>query len=139
MSNTEPLLPAGVHAFLLSVTFDGSGVTDLRHTVTDRLERAGLDGQHLDDFVLAINELITNAIRHGGGQGRLRLWREGPKLLCEVEDHGTGIATERLGQTGRPAAETAGGWGLWLAKQLSETMAITTTATGTTVRISSFG
>ncbi|SCG33998.1 Anti-sigma regulatory factor (Ser/Thr protein kinase) [Micromonospora halophytica] len=111
-------------------------MTELRHSVTSCAHAAGLDGQRLDDFVLAVNELITNAVRHGGGQGWLRLWWRSGELVCEVADHGRGISAQRLGDRSRPAADTAGGWGLWLARELSDAMEVETSAAGTTVRIS---
>ncbi|SCG73240.1 ATP-binding protein [Micromonospora humi] len=120
---------------LIAEAFDQAHVTELRHTVTSCALAVGLTGQRLDDFVLAVNELITNAVRHGGGQGRLRLWRRGDDLVCEVADHGHGISERRLRDRDRPAPETAGGWGLWLARELSDTMEVETGDAGTVVRI----
>ncbi|MDG4784673.1 ATP-binding protein [Micromonospora sp. WMMD1102] len=140
MSDTDPLAPTAVASDgsppLLAETFDGDRVTELRHTVTACAGEAGLDGTRLDDFVLAVNELITNAVRHGGGQGWLRLWRTGEILYCLVSDNGAGIRTERIDDRRRPAPEIAGGWGLWLARQLSDEMLVRSGPEGTTVRIS---
>ncbi|GGM28356.1 MULTISPECIES: ATP-binding protein [Micromonospora] len=121
---------------LIAEAFDEGRVTELRHSVTSCAHAAGLRGQGLDDFVLAVNELITNAVRHGGGQGWLRLWPAAGQLVCEVADHGPGISTQRLDDRSRPAPETAGGWGLWLARELSDAMEVETGLSGTTVRIS---
>ncbi|HEY0696764.1 MAG TPA: ATP-binding protein [Micromonospora sp.] len=121
---------------LLSRTFDRGQITDLRHTVAACVAASGLAGQRLDDFVLAVNELITNAVRHGGGQGQVRLWREADALLCEVTDNGTGIGPDRLDHRERPAPNMAGGWGLWLAEQLSDEMLVRSGPAGTTVLIS---
>ncbi|MEU6075557.1 ATP-binding protein [Micromonospora sp. NPDC047074] len=123
-------------SLLIAEAFNQAQVTELRHSVTSCAHAAGLGGQRLDDFVLAVNELITNAVRHGGGQGWLRLWRQSEHLFCEVSDHGHGISTQRLDDRSRPAADTAGGWGLWLARELSDSMAVDTGEGGTTVRIS---
>ncbi|WFE31977.1 ATP-binding protein [Micromonospora sp. WMMD975] len=122
-------------SLLIAETFDQAQVTELRHSVTSCAHAVGLAGQRLDDFVLAVNELITNAVRHGGGQGRLRLWRRTGELVCEVADHGSGISERRLRDRDRPAPETAGGWGLWLARELSDTMEVETGDAGTVVRI----
>ncbi|KXK62969.1 ATPase [Micromonospora rosaria] len=121
---------------LIAEAFDEGRVTELRHSVASCASAAGLRGQALDDFVLAVNELITNAVRHGGGQGWLRLWPNGAHLFCEVADHGHGISEQRLDDRSRPAPETAGGWGLWLARELSDTMEVETGESGTVVRIS---
>ncbi|WDZ85133.1 ATP-binding protein [Micromonospora cathayae] len=123
-------------SLLIAEAFDQAQVTELRHSVTSCVRAAGLSGQRLDDFVLAVNELITNAVRHGGGRGWLRLWQESGDVLCEVSDHGRGISAQRLNDRSRPAPDTAGGWGLWLARELSDTMRVETGTAGTTVRIS---
>ncbi|MFC3501166.1 ATP-binding protein [Micromonospora krabiensis] len=139
MTNADPDPPRTVvpiePSLLIADAFDQAQVTELRHSVTSCAHAAGLRGERLDDFVLAVNELITNAVRHGGGQGSLRLWRQGDELVCEVADHGHGISAERLGDRSRPEPATVGGWGLWLARQLSDTMAVESGDTGTLVRI----
>jgi anti-sigma regulatory factor (Ser/Thr protein kinase) len=122
---------------LLAGTFDRGQVTELRHAVASFVEASGLTGQRLDDFVLAVNELLTNAVRHGGGQGRVRLWREHGTMRCEVSDAGSGISAERLDDRSRPTPDVAGGWGLWLAKRLTDDMVVRTGPAGTTVEISS--
>lgn len=139
MANVEGTTPRTVvpieSSLLIAEAFDQAQVTDLRHSVTSCAHAAGLSGQRLDDFVLAVNELITNAVRHGGGRGWLRLWQQAGSLLCEVSDHGRGISAQRLNDRSRPAPDTAGGWGLWLARELSDTMQVETGPAGTTVRI----
>ncbi|MEU4334520.1 ATP-binding protein [Micromonospora lupini] len=139
MTNADPHAPRTVvpieTSLLIAEAFEQAQVTEIRHSVTSCAHASGLDGQRLDDFVLAVNELITNAVRHGGGRGWLRLWREPGALLCEVADHGQGITPQRLGDRSRPAPDTAGGWGLWLARELTDDMEIATSAGGTTVRI----
>ncbi|HEX6967335.1 MAG TPA: ATP-binding protein [Micromonosporaceae bacterium] len=121
---------------LLRRVFDASQVTELRHRVAVQVEAAGLRGQRLDDFVLAVNELITNAVRHGGGCGRLQLWRDVEAVVCEVSDHGPGISESRLDDPRRPPPHAVGGWGLWLIRQLVRDVAVRTGPAGTTVRIS---
>jgi serine/threonine-protein kinase RsbW len=140
MTDQDPLSPRTVVPIdslsLVAETFDRGQVTELRHAVATCAEAAGLAGQRLDDFVLAANELITNAVRHGGGRGWLRLWRERGTVHCEVSDTGEGIAPDLLRDRNRPAPDTAGGWGLWLVRQLSDEMIVQTGTAGTTVRIS---
>ncbi|MCX4470176.1 Histidine kinase-, DNA gyrase B-, and HSP90-like ATPase [Micromonospora sp. MW-13] len=139
MTNAELPAPRTVvpidTSLLIAEAFDQAQVTELRHSVASCAHASGLDGQRLDDFVLAINELITNAVRHGGGRGWLRLWQQPGRLVCEVADNGRGISARRLDDRDRPAPDTAGGWGLWLARELSDAMEVETGAAGTTVRI----
>ncbi len=112
-------------------------MTALRHAVASCAERAGLADDKLGDFVVAVNELLTNAVRHGGGSGRLRLWRERSAVVCEVADSGTGFGADEVDTANRPRLDSPGGWGLWLAGELTDRMEIDTGTNGTTVRIAS--
>ncbi|MDI6098745.1 ATP-binding protein [Actinoplanes sp. NEAU-A12] len=90
----------------------------LRHDVTRFARASGLTDPVLYRFVLAIHELATNAVRHGGGHGRLELRRTRDQLCCQVSDHGPGMppAQPRI----RPAVDAPSGRGLWLAKHAGE-------------------
>ncbi|WP_053175542.1 ATP-binding protein [Nonomuraea sp. SBT364] len=39
------------------------------------------------DTTLVVSELVTNAMRHGGGALQLRLLRHGPEVACVVTDY----------------------------------------------------
>jgi len=142
MTDTHPHAPSPAvpvdAALLLAESFDTGRVGTLRHAVAALAAAAGLTCQRRDDFVLAVNELVTNAVRHGGGRGELRLWRTADQVICEISDTGTGIAAERLTRRDRPSTNTVGGWGLWLAERLTDSMAVRTGPTGTTVRVSAW-
>ena len=101
------------------------------------MRSAGLDGERLDDFVVAVNELLTNAVRHGGGLGRVALWRQDGAVVCEVSDSGLGLPDPWPERPTRPPTDQPGGWGLWLAEELTDTFQLTTGHGGTTVRVSS--
>jgi serine/threonine-protein kinase RsbW len=111
-------------------------VSALRHAVASCAAAAGLAGDRLEDFVVAVNELLTNAVRHGGGQGHVDLWSAGNAVICEVTDRGAGLVTPRPEKPKRPAVDEPGGWGLWLAAALTDTLDLESGADGTTVRIS---
>jgi serine/threonine-protein kinase RsbW len=119
---------------LITEVFDHSRVTELRHAVASCAEHAGLLGERLDDFVVAVNELLTNAVRHGGGSGRVVLWQEAGSVVCEVVDAGPGLPLPV--RPHRPASDEPGGWGLWLAGELTDSLEIDTGAYGTRVRVS---
>jgi serine/threonine-protein kinase RsbW len=111
-------------------------VTELRHAVAARAAGAGLAGERLDDFVAAVNELLTNAVRHGGGTGHVQLWREPAAVVCVVTDRGAGMPAGWTPPIGRPAPAEPGGWGLWLVGELTDAIEFETGAAGTAVRIS---
>jgi serine/threonine-protein kinase RsbW len=111
-------------------------VTELRHAVASRAADAGLAGERLDDFVAAVNELLTNAVRHGGGTGHVQLWREPTAVVCEVTDRGAGMPAGWTSRTGRPAPDEPGGRGLWLVGELTDAVELKTGDAGTAVRIS---
>jgi anti-sigma regulatory factor (Ser/Thr protein kinase) len=106
----------------------------LRDTVEHGARALGVPDQRTADLVLTVNELATNSIRHGGGHGTVRLWREGGDLICEVRDHGV-IQDPLIGRH-RPDPDRPGGAGLWLANQLCDLVQIRSTReTGTAVRV----
>jgi len=123
---------------LLVESFDAEQITPVRHAVSRRAESAGLRGQRLEDFVLAVNEIVTNAVRHAGGGGSLRMWSAGGDLLCEVTDRGAGIPAERLnGHAVLPPSSAVSGRGLWLARHLVDEVDVHTGGTGTVVTLKS--
>jgi serine/threonine-protein kinase RsbW len=119
---------------LLSRAFGLRDVTALRHSVAEHAAAAGLAGQRLQDFVLAINEIITNAVRHGGGRGHLRLWCRDGVLWGEVTDRGPGMSESAPDGHRLPPASSVGGRGLWLARRLTDMITIDTGPRGTIVR-----
>ena len=126
---------ASAGLLLLSTEFDGSTFSTVRHEVREMASRSRLSDDDLDDFVIAVNEIMTNVVRHGGGSGRLRLWRDGV-LLCQVADHGHGFdPAPHLERERRPRPTPTGGMGLWLAQQTSDKLTINTGPSGTTINI----
>ncbi|HTJ31679.1 MAG TPA: ATP-binding protein [Dactylosporangium sp.] len=122
---------------LLVEDFGVAQITPVRHAVSRGAAEAGLAGQRLDDFVLAVNEIVTNAVRHAGGGGTLRLWVVDGWVVCEVADRGAGIPRERLNGASLPPSHAISGRGLWLAKHLVDDVAVSTGRAGTIVRLSS--
>ena len=120
---------------LLSQEFTAEHVTDLRHAVRDAAEAAGLTGDGLYDFVVAVHELVANAVRHGGGRGRLVLRRRDDTLICDISDDGAGFPAGVPTLGGPPAADTPGGRGILLARQLTDNLLISDTTGGVSASV----
>jgi anti-sigma regulatory factor (Ser/Thr protein kinase) len=115
------------------LTFDADSLGELRELVTERAEAAGFDRETTDALVLAVNEIATNSIRHGGGSGLIRSWDDGSFLLFQVEDGGR-IDAPLAGRR-QPVLDEPGGRGLWLANQLCDLVQVRTFEDGNVVRI----
>ncbi|MFF7476961.1 SpoIIE family protein phosphatase [Streptomyces sp. NPDC008092] len=105
------------------VPADPTEVSRARAAVLDKLEEWGLSDQ---SFVteLIVSELVTNAIRYGGGPIGLRLIRD-DVLICEVWD---GSSTSPRLRRARTTDE--GGRGLFLVAQLASRWGTRYTADG---------
>lgn len=115
------------------------GVDDLalvRRHVTLELQAARTDRAVVDDFVLAVNEVSTNAMRHGLPPVDLRLWAAGERAVCTVSDHGTGVV-DPLSVYYSPGGESLpqGRMGLWLVRQLCDEFTFHSAPGGFTVRL----
>ena len=98
-----------------------------------RAAAEGLGEDRLSDLVLAVNELATNSMRHGGGRGLLSVWRENGTLLCEVHDRGH-IADPLAGRE-LPPDVRGGGRGLWLVNHLCDLVQVRSSKAGNVIRL----
>ena len=94
---------------------------------------AGLRGAALADLEVAVTEIATNTLRHSGGGGLLRVWREPGRLLCQVDD--VGHIRDPLAGRRPPEPGGTGGWGLLLANRLCDLVEIRTRPGATSVRL----
>ena len=78
--------------------------------------------------------MATNALKHAGGRGRVRIWSETAQVICEVADSGPGFSDPFTGHT-PPAARDAPGWGLWNSRQLCDLVQLRSGDDGTVVRL----
>ncbi|NUW39800.1 ATP-binding protein [Nonomuraea rhodomycinica] len=117
-------------------SFARGRITVVRRAVAQFAAAEGLAGRRLEDFVLAVNEITTNAVLHGGGSGRLRLWSLDGRLWCEVTDEGPGLPPGWMGSERTPSRYDTGGRGLWLTRLLCDHVTIVSTPAGTSVTFS---
>jgi anti-sigma regulatory factor (Ser/Thr protein kinase) len=129
LEGTEPLVRA-------------DSVRDLRGLRRDLASRAGHAGlpagsePALEDFLLAVDEMTTNALRHGRPPVDLRLWADEKRLVCTVTDRGAGLQDPFIGYGPAHGDDLSlGGMGLWLARQLCDHVDITVTDDGVRVRL----
>ena len=115
------------------MAFGPASLSAIRSAVSVYALAAGLSPERADDFVLAVNELVGNSIRHGGGVGELRLWTDEDILVGEVSDRGT--ITDPLAGRRRPAPEHAGGRGLWIVNHVCDLVQIRSSPRATVVRL----
>lgn len=118
-------------ALLLDMYFTCEDLSRLRRCLADVVRMAGLAEPRRSDFVLAVHEVTGNAVQHGGGRGRARLWYADGTLRCRVTDDGPGLTDEAIPATlpdpcsGSGSGFDEDGRGLWLARELSDRLYIT--------------
>jgi anti-sigma regulatory factor (Ser/Thr protein kinase) len=112
--------------------FDADGLYALRAALAAHADHLGAAPEQVERLLIVGGELATNAIRHGGGAGRLRMWRDGRLLRCQISDRGPGMPDLDAG-TRQPEPTALGGRGLWIVRHLCEDLVIETGPKGTTV------
>jgi anti-sigma regulatory factor (Ser/Thr protein kinase) len=127
----DPLPAPPAHAAEAEVRLHA--LAAVRRFVRHHAAAAGLSAERTRDLLVAVNEITTNSVRHGGGRGRVLVWQEAGTLLCEVRDSGR-IAHPLAGRE-RPERGQVGGYGLWLANQLCDLVQVRAFAAGGAVRL----
>jgi anti-sigma regulatory factor (Ser/Thr protein kinase) len=119
------------------LTFTAWSLGTVRSLAAREAARAGLPSRRIADLVMAVNEVATNSVRHGGGDGRLRVWQEPGAVICDVHDQGH--VTSPLVDRRQPAADPLDARGLWLANHLCDLVQLRSSAQGTTIRLHMLG
>jgi serine/threonine-protein kinase RsbW len=121
----------GIGHVLMAERFNAVDLRRLRDGCRTTLRDTALDDDRTWMFVVAINECLTNAIRHGGGHGRFILIDDGALLVAEIIDQGPGVSATIPQQP--PAADALAGRGLWMVQRIVDRMTLNTGPRGTTV------
>ena len=141
----------GDKALILDTMFDSGTLHTLRAEVQAGASRVGFPRHRVEDMVLAVHELAANAVRHGAGAGRLRIWNLAGALHCRVDDGAPAFddaaaleadlddakAAETQDPSGPSVASrwAAPGHGLWVVRQVADRFQIRSSARGTTVTV----
>jgi anti-sigma regulatory factor (Ser/Thr protein kinase) len=122
----EPVAP------VCELSFDGD-LWALRRRLEQVELLAELPPQRREDLVLAVNEAASNAVRHGDGTCRARIWRDGGRIVCEIST--TTSIDDPLAGRRRPDPDAISGRGLWLINQLCDLVELRNGPAGANVRM----
>jgi PAS domain S-box-containing protein len=105
-----------------SLPLDPARLLRARHRVRDYLNEHVADAEAIDAVVLAVEEAMTNAVRHSGARDELdiMLHFEGADLIAEVRDRGGGFDLASFDPQRRPDPQAPSGRGLYLIARLMD-------------------
>jgi len=115
------------------LSFSAWQLHDVRTSVERALSGHAYERERVEDIVLAVNELATNAVEHGTPEAQLSLWTGGHGLLCEIDDGGT--LRDPLPGLQAPHPAEPRGRGVWIARQLCDSLHVWADGRGTHVRV----
>ncbi|RJL24471.1 sensor histidine kinase [Bailinhaonella thermotolerans] len=128
-----PPPPDGAGESLLELRLPDCDLAEVRRRAGDHTRALGLPPDRVQRLVTALNELATNVLRHGGGQGRVLIWPEGGRIVCDVSDRGR-LLTPFPGYI-PPDPAAPNGHGLWVVRQLCDLLQVRATPEGSRFRI----
>ena len=105
-------------------------VGDMRRRVRDAARDAGLDPDDADRFTVAVNEVVINALQHGGGVAEVAI-RHDSGILVTVADRGPGLVLDQ--PVHLPPPDQEHGRGLWLVYRLCDDVSIDRGPDGTRI------
>jgi anti-sigma regulatory factor (Ser/Thr protein kinase) len=143
---------------VLRQEFGAGSLSGLRAAVLECALAAGLGDDRAIDVMLALHELAANTVRHGRGQGLLRIDVTDRALRCQVSEAGLSAVDARAAGLSAVDATAAGlaaaggpvtgsflpapdwpvqhGHGLWLVRRTADLVQVTSGPGGTVVSVS---
>ncbi|HET8659221.1 MAG TPA: sensor histidine kinase [Micromonosporaceae bacterium] len=116
-----------------TLAFTVGELPNVRQFVARYAGRAGLAATRVADLQIAVNEIATNSVKHGGGAGTVRIWQEDDCIVCEVRD--AGHITDPLVGRVPPLQESDRGRGLLMVNYLCDLVRIHSVPGATAVRV----
>ncbi|MFF8654651.1 anti-sigma factor RsbA family regulatory protein [Streptomyces huasconensis] len=116
------------------MVFDEGRLARARDDADHWAASAGLPPERRTDWLLAVAEATSNSVRHGGGEGRLRMWRTADELVAEISDRGR-LADPLTGRRRPDPYGANGGRGVWMMHQLCDLVEIRATDEGLVLRL----
>lgn len=112
----------------------GPSLQELRHAVADDPLISAMTEDRRSDFLMAVNEAATNAVRYGDGSCSARIWHDGRGVVAEISS--VSEMTDPLaGRCPRPEPDAVSGRGLWLINQVCDLVELRSGEHGTTMRL----
>ena len=107
-------------------------VGDVRRRVRAAALDAGLASDDTDRFIIAVNEVVINALQHGGGAVEVAVGLDSG-VVVTVTDGGPGFVPD--GPFHLPPPDQEHGRGLWLVHRLCDDVTIDRGPNGTRIRL----
>lgn len=117
--------------FHVTPDLDGLG-----RVVAERARDANVPPDRIPELLLAVHEVATNALTHGGGTALARMWADERRFVCDIDDHGAGGLSETTAGYVPPEPDSEHGHGLWLARQVCDLVEVLSRGGTTRVRLS---
>jgi anti-sigma regulatory factor (Ser/Thr protein kinase) len=108
-------------------------VADTCAYVEAETRRARLAEWQVQQLLAAVGEVARNAFAHGSTPVFVTAWDEDESFVCQIEDDGAGIVDLAAGYM--PPTNGTDGWGLWLARQLTDSLEVGRGPYGSAVRL----
>lgn len=128
-----PAPPLGPPIHELPFANGTTALRDIRAWTRHHGQAADLHPARIDGLVMAINELVSNSIEHGGGHGTLSWWTRPGRVVAQIHDPGH-MSTTTPGLR-RPDPLAPRGRGIWLTRQVSDILHLWTTPKGSYARL----
>lgn len=111
-----------------------SGVAEVRRRVAEAAHEVGLSPERVASFIIAVNEIVINAVEHGGGTATVTLILDGRNFVVEVVDDGA-ADWQFSAPTAPPPPDQVHGRGLWLATKLSDALTVDASGSARLIRL----